>query len=89
MLLQNPHAPKIIDHKHPTFIDVHQASDNVYRSLHQKGIETDVKHASIITKAEKLWNAKVMAVDNGKCLQRAVCYYIGKVFLHLRWRRTA
>ena len=66
MLLQNPDAPKIIDRKDPRFIDVHRACDNVYRSLRQKGIGTDVKHASIITneEEEKLWNAEVMGVDN-------------------------
>ena len=82
MLLQNPDAPKILDCKDPRFIDIHRACNNIYRSLRQKGIGTDVKHTSIITKEEeeKFWDAKVMGVDNGKCLQRASFYYIGKVF---------
>ena len=66
MLLQNPDAPKIIDCKDPRFIDIHQACDNIYHSLSQKGIGTSVKHESIITREEEeeLWDAKVMGVDN-------------------------
>ena len=54
----------------------------VYRDLHSQGTGAEVCHAPIVTPdgEDKLWVAEVFNINNPKALQRAVFYYIGKVF---------
>ena len=81
-MLQKMYVPKIIDRKDSRFLDIHWACDNVYRALRQKGVGTDVRHTSIITKEEedRLWDSNVIGIRDGKSLQRAIFFSIGKVF---------
>ena len=53
-----------------------------YRELCQSGIGAIVKHAPLITEEEEsaLWESKVIGDHNPLALQRAVFYYVGKVF---------
>ena len=80
MLDKNPLFPQFLDQKNPIFIDIHRACDSVYRSLHQQGVGTAVRHASVISQAEEeqLWTSKVLGTDTPLSLQRAVFFYVGK-----------
>ena len=82
MLDKNPMATKFLDQKDPRFRDVHGACDSVYRQLHQQGIGTSVRHASVITpeEEEQLWSTSVISITTPHSLQRAVFYYVGKRF---------
>ena len=57
---------KFLDLKESRFHDVHGACDFVYQELHQQGIGTSVRHASVITaeEEEQLWSSGVIGIVN-------------------------
>ena len=72
---------KILDKHDPRFSTLNCACDNVYRRLRAQGVGTEVRHAQAITgEEEKLCLSSVINVTTPKGLQRAMFYYVGKVF---------
>ena len=82
ILEKHPMVPKILDRSQAVFRDLHQTCDSVYRSLHQEGIGTAVRHAAIFTADEedRLWSTGAIGCTTPKNLQRAVFFYVGKRF---------
>ena len=82
MLERNPMVPKFLDLKESRLRDVHGACDFVYQELHQQGIGTAVRHASVINvkEEERQWSSGVIGITMPQSLQRAVFYYFGKTF---------
>ena len=79
ILDKNPNFITLLDKQQTCFRDICGTCDTVYRDLRSQGAE--VRHAPIITPHEdKSWVAEVFNINNPKALQRAVFYYIGKVF---------
>ena len=82
MLENNPQAPRFMDKNNTIYRDLHRVRDSIYKQLHSAGVGVVVKHASIITPEEedKLWDSGVLNAIEPLGLQRAVFFYIGKVF---------
>ena len=82
MLEKRPNTPKFLDRKEYRFCELRRSCDSVYRGLHKQGIGTTVHHTQIFTKEEeeKLWATGVLGDSTPKSLQRAIYFYIGKLF---------
>ena len=78
----NPETPNFLDKKDLRFRRIHGTMESVFSSLRQDGIGAEVKHTPIITpgEEERLWATGILGTDNPIKLQRAVFYYIGKIF---------
>ena len=78
----DPSAPNFMNKKDGTFKDLYGALQVRYRELRQAGIGADVKHSPIVTKEEEdtLWTTGVLGDEDPVALQRAVFFYVGKVF---------
>ncbi len=74
----NPHAPNFLDKKNPTFRGLHGTLDNLFRSLHEKGIRRKIKHSEVITKEEenRLWEHDQLGKMNPKTLQRTSAFLL-------------
>lgn len=82
MLETTPGALKFFDVNNHCYRELQRTCDYVYKDLRSQGIGTNVQHTATFTQEEeeKLWDAKVIDTSNSKALQRAVFFYIGKVF---------
>ena len=74
--------PNFMDRKNPHFRDLTGALQVKCRELREKGVGALVKHAAVITpdEEERFWETKVLGVHSPVALQRAVFFYVGKVF---------
>ena len=75
-------TPDFLSKKDWRFRDIHGMMDCVFRKLRQERVGTDVKHTAVITELEEnqLWESGVLGVDTPEKLERAVFFYVGKVF---------
>ena len=75
-------CPNFMDRKDPSFRDLTGAMQVGFCDLRVKGVGSHVKYAPVVTPDEedKFWEVKVLGVDSPVALQRAVFYYVGKVF---------
>ena len=78
----DPSAPNFMDKKNSTFKELYGALQVRYRELRVAGVGANVKHAPIVTKEEEdmLWKSGVLGDHDPVALQRAVIFYVGKVF---------
>ena len=78
----DPACPNFLDRSDTRFRDFHGSCEVIFRRLHQSGVGTVVRHTPVFSIDEEgvLWSSGVLSVDNPKGLQRAVFYYVGKVF---------
>ena len=78
----DPSAPNFMDKKNSTFKELYGALQVRYRELRVAGVGANVKHAPIVTKEEEdmLWKSGVLGDHDPVALQRAVFFYVGKVF---------
>lgn len=70
-----------MDRKDRRFDKLNGAIQTVFRRLREEGVGANVKHAAVISPEEELlWKTKTIGDHNPVALQRAVYYYVGKVF---------
>lgn len=77
-----PDAPKFLDKNDWRFHSIRGTCETVYRQLHQQGVGANVKHTAIFTpeEEEKLWVSGALSIKAPLNLQRAVFFYVGKIF---------
>ena len=82
MRSRNTACPNFLDTQDPSFSSFHNASDNVLRDLHVRGIGAETRPTEAFSKddEEKLWNSGVLGSNNPKSLLHAVFYLNGKNF---------
>ena len=77
-----PNCPNFMNRKDTSFRELTGAIQVRFRELREQGIGAVVKHAAIVSESEEdaLWKSGVVGTDDPLALQRAVFYYVGKVF---------
>ena len=75
-------CPNFMDRKDRRFDSLNGAIASVFRKLREDGVGATVKHVAVIRPDEEeiLWNTGTIGDHNPLALQRAVYYYVGKVF---------
>ena len=75
-------CPKFLDKHERKFDQLNQTLQSVFRELREEGVGAVVKHAHVILpeKEVMLWRMKTIGDHSPVTLQRAVFYYVGKVF---------
>ena len=71
-----------MDRRDRLFNDLNGALKSVFHKLKEDGIGAVMKHATVVTPQEEelLWSTGTIGVSSPLSLQRAVFYYVGKVF---------
>ena len=79
---KSPECPNFLIRKDRRFDRLNGALLTVFKSLRDDGVSTTVKHASLISPDEEkfLWSTGTVGEHSPLVLQRAVFFYIGKVF---------
>ena len=75
--------PKFSEQKRPQVRQaINGALQTVFKNLRDDGVGATVKHASVISPDEEelLWSTGTIGEHSPLALQRAVFFYIGKVF---------
>ena len=82
MLETSPDAPWFLDQSVTMFREIHRTCNTVYRGLHKAGVGAVVRHTAVFTVEEenKLWENDILSIKSPKALQRAVFFYVGKLF---------
>ena len=77
-----PDFPNFMNRRDPSFCELTGAIQVRYRKLREEGVGAVVKHATVVTEEEEdtLWKSGVISIDDPLALQRAVFFYVGKVF---------
>ena len=75
-------CPNFMNRKDPQFRELTGAIQVKFRELREQGVGAVVKHASVVTPAEEsiFWERQVIGDHSPVALQRAVFFYVGKVF---------
>ena len=76
-----PNCPNFMNRKDTSFRELTGAIQVRFRELREQGVGAVAKHAAIVSESEEdaLWKSGV-GTDDPLALQRAVFYYVGKVF---------
>ena len=75
-------CPNFVNKRQRKFNQLHGTLQTVFRQLREEGVGASMKHAPVITAEEEevLWHTKMIGDHSPIALQRAVFYYVGKVF---------
>ena len=75
-------CPNFVNRKDPTFKELTGTLEVTCREFHRERVRANVKHAAIFSPAEEnaLWDLRVSSDHAPVTLQRAVFFYVGKVF---------
>ena len=75
-------CPNFMDRRDRNLDDLNGALKNVLQKLRVDGVGAVVKHAAVVTPKEEdlLWTSGVIGTNSPLTLQRAIFYYVGKVF---------
>ncbi len=78
---REPSCPSFMDKSKPQYKELHRVIDITFADLRKQGIG-GIRPVQIITPREEdiLWEKGLMGVDSPLQLQRAVFYYVGKLF---------
>ena len=78
----NRDCPNFMNRKDPTFKELTGTLEVTCRELPREGVGANVKHAAAFSPAEEnaLWDLRVSSDHAPVTLQRAVFFYVGKVF---------
>ena len=72
-------VPNFLQKNDVLFRDLHNAIDNVYRSLNSKGIGVTTKSAQIFSQEDlnTLWDKQILGVHGPRLLMRAAFFVMG------------
>ena len=72
----------------PSFVSLHNSTDNVMRELRKDGVGAQSKSAEVFNKEEEhfIWDGKVLGIHNPWAMLWAVLFLNGKKFVPM-WQR--
>ena len=78
----DPECPNFLNRRNVAFKELNVAIYVHYRELHQAGVGAIVRHAPVVEdyEGEMLWEKNILGDHSPLALQRAVFFYVGKVF---------
>ena len=80
--VKSPECPNFLNRKDRRFDRLNGALQTVFKALRDDGVGATIKHAAVISADEEelLWSTGTIGEHTPLALQRAVFFYIGKVF---------